>query len=151
MFTSVDGRAFIACEPDSACETVGEWQARVSSKIEPILLQYGVDIFNAGHVHDYEVTWPMKQGQVVQKDYVEPRGIVHITEGNGGVPGVVGTYTITDCASAFKPWCNKHGTGGAYGRMVAHNETHLSYQHVQNNGGEVTHEWTIIQHSHGPF
>ena len=41
----------------------------------------------AGHVHDYESTWPIKHGNVTQASLQEPRGIVHVTEGNGGVPG----------------------------------------------------------------
>ena len=72
-------------------------------------------------------------------------------EGNGGVPGVVGTYAVKDCATSGKPWCRKHGTGGGYGRMIAHNATHLTYEHVQNNGGDVTDTWTIVQNRHGPF
>lgn len=53
LYTASDGHAFVACDvEDAACETVGEWHAQVSSKLEPLLLSYGVDIFNAGHVHD---------------------------------------------------------------------------------------------------
>lgn len=152
LFTSKDGHAFVECPADgSPCRTVGEWHASVAKDLEPMLLKYGVDIFNAGHVHDYEVTWPIKNGNVTQLNYIEPKGIVHITDGNGGVPGVLGTFGMTDCASADKPWCRKHGTGGAYGRVIAWNATHLTYEHVQNNGGNVTDSWTIVQHNHGPF
>ena len=88
---------------------------------------------------------------MVQTSLEEPRGIVHICDGNGGVPGVVGTYSLEDCASSGKPWCRKHGTGGGYGRIIAHNSTHLTYEHVQNNGGNVTDSFTIFQPKHGPF
>ena len=130
---------------------VGEWHAAIAADLEPILLKYGVDMWNSGHVHDYESTWPIKNGNVTQTNYNEPKGIVHVTDGNGGVPGVGADYVITDCADAGKPWCRKHGTGGAYGRVIAHNATHMTYEHVQNVDGNVSDTWTIVQHNHGPF
>jgi hypothetical protein len=44
-----DGHAFVECAPGAECTTVGEWQAQVSAKLEPLLLKHGVDVFNAGH------------------------------------------------------------------------------------------------------
>lgn len=114
-------------------------------------LRYGVDIFNAGHVHDYEATWPIKAGVATQQDYVNPKGVVHITEGNGGVPGCHGNHQIFNCTNATHLWCRAHANGAGYGRLVAHNATHLTYSHVQNNGGVVTDEFTIVQKRHGPF
>ena len=152
LYTTADGHAFVDCPiGDADCTTVGEWHAAIAADLEPILLKYGVDMWNSGHVHDYESTWPIKNGNVTQTNYVEPKGIVHVTDGNGGVPGVGADYVITDCADAGKPWCRKHGTGGAYGRVIAHNATHMTYEHVQNVDGNVSDKWTIVQHRHGPF
>ena len=115
-------------------------------------------------MHDYCATYPICWdarartsvrcagfGPASGAVYRNPGGAVHVTEGNGGVPGVSGTYAVKSCATSGKPWCRTHGTGGAYGRIVAHNSTHLTYEHVQNNGGEVTDVWTIVQTKHGPF
>ena len=41
--------------------------------------------------------------------------------------------------------------GGAYGRITAYNSTVLVYEHVVNNGGNVTDSITLVQHKHGPF
>jgi len=147
---STDGHAFVDCAPGAACQTVKEWQAEVSSKIEPLLLKYGVDIFNAGHVHDYCSTYPMAYGKKTNSDYNRPKAPVHITEGNGGVPGVKGTYSLNDC-SATTAWCRMHASGGAYGRFTFWNATHATYDHVQNNGGKVTDTFTIVQPKHGSF
>ena len=35
--------------------------------------------------------------------------------------------------------------------LIAHNATHMTYEHVQNVDGNVSDTWTIVQHSHGPF
>jgi len=35
--------------------------------------------------------------------------------------------------------------------LQAYNSTTLTYEHVVNNGGAVTDEWTVTQSNHGPF
>ena len=55
----------------------------------PIMEQYNVDVYDAGHVHSYEVTWPQKGGKTTATSYDKPQGIVYITEGNGGEAGLV--------------------------------------------------------------
>ena len=44
-----------------------------------------------------------------------------------------------------EPWCHSHGTGGAYGRIVAHDAHSLTYSHVQNNGGNVSDTFTLTK------
>lgn len=145
------GHRFTSCAQDEKeCFTIKDWQDAVSSKLEPLLIKYGVDIYNAGHVHDYCSTFPMMYGKVTQQNFDNPRAPVHITEGNGGVPGVVGTYDVKSCNHS-QPWCRAHGTGGAYGRITIFNHSVLQYEHVQNNGGNVTDIWVLRQDSHGPF
>ena len=56
--------------------------------------QVGELLLKTGHVHDYCSTFPMQYNKKVNSDFNSPKGPVHITEGNGGVPGVVGTYTL---------------------------------------------------------
>lgn len=138
-------------EDGEECElTLGELLRSTTSVLDPVMQNFSVDVYNAGHVHDYCSTWPICHNLTTgtsdvcadnTDNFVNPSGTVHVTEGNGGVPGVVGTSTLKDCSST--DWCRKHGTGGAYGRWIAHNATHLTYEHVQNNGGAVTDTFTI--------
>jgi hypothetical protein len=150
------------------CETVGEFQRSLSTQLQPLFLQYGVDVYNAGHVHSYENTWPICSGYWQKpgtmelakvclatngsslQSFDEPKGTVHITEGNGGVPGVPATFSATGCTKDHLSTCRVKGTGGAYGRITATQNT-LRYDRVANNGGKTTDTWTITQHSHGPF
>jgi len=133
------------------CKTLGDWLVGVSSSVEPLLLKYGVDIYNAGHIHDYEASWPMKSNKVCQKSYTNPKCPVYIVEGNGGVPGCSGDCTLADCSSKAD-WCRVHGNGcGAYGRYTVTDSKTLLYEHVVNSNGKVLDSITIIQPSHGPF
>jgi len=151
---------FAPCPADKpGCQTVGEFQAKIGQSLQPLFRKYGVDLYNAGHVHSYENTWPLcdfttgelcrDSNGTVLKTMDEPRGTVHITEGNGGVPGVPATFGVSKCSPKWEG-CRVVGTGGAYGRITATSTT-LTYDRIANNGGSVTDTWTITQHNHGPF
>jgi acid phosphatase len=60
--------------------------------LEPLFLQYDVDMYFCGHVHWYERMYPVAQGQITQKDYNNPTVPVYIVNGAGGnVEGHEGT------------------------------------------------------------
>ena len=92
---------------------------------------------------------PMYGGNATQKDYINPRATVYVTEGNGGVPPAPCTHKFSKPSA---DWARIHGTGGAYGIIRLTNSTVLSYDHVWNNGnngtGEVMETWSIVQHNH---
>lgn len=48
---------------------------------EPIFAEFAVDIFFAGHDHNYETTWPVYQNKAVQKNYSNPEAPIHILSG----------------------------------------------------------------------
>lgn len=136
--------------------TVGDLVDDASSILLPLFDQYKVDVFDAGHIHDYCSTYPMCYDGAGAADlcpgfgpsfgdvYVDAPGTVHVTEGNGGVPGVTANTVLENCTRAAD-WCRTHGTeGGAHGRWIV-NSTHLVYQHVQNAGSNVTDTFTLVK------
>ena len=49
---------------------------------EDLMLKYKVDIFFAGHRHYATRSWPLQaNGTITAKNYVNPKGVVHITAG----------------------------------------------------------------------
>jgi len=150
-----EGLDYVPCDDsDEECLafTVQHFQAKNKAALQPLFKKYKVDVYNAGHVHSYESTWPVcdfTNGSLCngKQDFVDPQGPVHITEGNGGVPGVKGSFSVKNCS---KPggYCRVTASGGAYARITIYNATTLTYEHVQNNGGNVTDRWTIVQHDH---
>lgn len=149
------GHEFVKAKPGE--QTVGELLKSNTGVLDPLLHKYGVDLYDAGHVHDYSSTWPICYDpahgssavcEANKDNFNNPKGTVHVTEGNGGVPGVTGTPGLKPSHSSG--WGRMHGTGGAYGRIIAHNETHMTYEHVQNNGGAVADSFAIVQtNGHG--
>ena len=155
-FKKVDAACLLAQGTDDelqACDgrTIGDMM-QAYEPLEKLLVKYNVDVYAAGHVHDYNANYPICNGTVCKDangkpitNFVNPKGTVHICEGNGGVPGAPGVYTLDLTCSKQQPWCHSHGTGGAYGRIVAHDAHSLTYSHVQNNGGNVSDTFTLTK------
>ena len=133
---------------EEGCTSVAEQLRLLASPLEPLLVRYQVDIYDAGHSHLYGVSWPMVNGTRTQTNYSGPwSGTVYVTEGNGGVPGVPAAHHFKKPAS---PFMRIGATGGAYGRMITSNASVLTYEHVWNNGGdgrdgEVMETWAIVR------
>jgi hypothetical protein len=68
---------------DPGCITVGELVKAQAEALIPIMEKHHVDVYDAGHVHSYEVSWPQLGGETTAFNYTNPAGIVYITEGNG--------------------------------------------------------------------
>jgi len=135
----------------SKCQTLAQWQAMITNQLEPLLLEYKVDVMAAGHNHRYESTWPMKGGRECSKSLDNPSCPVYVVEGNGGMPGgCAETGAIVDC-SCLTTWCRKYDTKqtGGYGRVTV-TESSLRWDHVENSNGAITDTWTINKGS-GPF
>ena len=132
------------------CQQVRQYQeyqqlvAAQQQALIPIMEKYRVDVYDAGHVHSYEVTWPQLEGKTTAQSFRDPAGIVYITEGNGGVPGTPATNTVRNCSTPAGR-CRARGTGGAYGRFSAVDGKALTYEHVENPTGKVTDTWTITR------
>jgi acid phosphatase type 7 len=59
----------------------------IRKDLEPLMLQFGVDLFMYGHVHSYEATWPVCNGTATQHTLVNPSAPVHVLSGAAGPPG----------------------------------------------------------------
>lgn len=129
--------------------------------IEPLMLQYGVDLFTCGHEHNYEVLYPTKHDKATSTNYTNPTAPVHIVTGSGGAPTL-------DLFGGPGPWTRTQQSIWGYSRITVHNHTHLTQTFVANfmcaascqnppcpacpwPPGGVVDEFTIVQQSHGPF
>lgn len=53
-------------------------------RLEDLFHAQGVDLIIQAHEHSYERTWPMFNHDVIQTNYVNPRGSVHVISGAAG-------------------------------------------------------------------
>lgn len=55
---------------------------RMAPEVEsliPLYEEYGIDVVWCGHIHDYERTWPLREGKVDEEN-----GVIYIQAGGGG-------------------------------------------------------------------
>ena len=116
--------------------------------IEPLLMKYGVDVYAAGHIHDYEWLYPTYNATPVQKDFVNPRAPVHLISGNGGPPAP--TY-FNQTLSKPLPYSLLHGSEYSYSRIIVHNATHMTITQIANEDSRILAELTVVQGKHGAF
>ena len=101
----------------------GHSEAPVIAFLEPIFLQFDVDLYFAGHVHWYERLWPVINGTLVQKDYVNPRSPVYIVNGAGG--NVEGPTKHSE-APDWQAFLNKKSFG--FGQLTFESATKASWK-----------------------
>ena len=144
------------------------------AELEPLMLKYGVDLYFAGHEHNYETTFPIRNcsmgssGCYIGKDHFEPKAPIHTVCGNGGVGGgdnfgdnwapwtrkQLGADTPGECTGLTgpaQPPGQQGGCSAGYGRVTLHNSTHMTYEYVLNKNGSVWDTWTVYQPNHGAF
>jgi hypothetical protein len=139
----------------TTCRTVKDIVDASISHLEPLLDQFHVDLYAAGHIHQYSVSWPIFGGAMAKQSYVDPHGTVHVVEGNGGVPGAHAHSTFRNCTRSPGQWpisrntsmdvFRKCGMGMNYGRLVTRNASVLTYEHVDNANDRVTDSWSIVK------
>jgi hypothetical protein len=148
--------SFESCAAGNAsCTTVKDIIEGDIQTLGTLLDQYHVDVYAAGHDHSYAVTWPIFGGNVADKHYVDPKGTVHVLEGNGGVPGSHTRSKLFPCSKVpgrkapilpesldFYRMC---GFGMSHGRLVTTNASVLTYEHVANYEDHVMESWSIVK------
>eukprot|EP00035_Acanthoeca_spectabilis_P007327 m.135406 g.135406 ORF g.135406 m.135406 type:complete len:601 (-) comp13903_c0_seq3:1214-3016(-) len=139
-----------SCNPDNfpppnlGAEDLKWTPSAMIADFEPIFLKNGVDIYATGHIHDYEVTYPIKLNQPVQTNLVNPKATVHLITGNGGPPS-------KSVIKTPKNWSLTHTSDYSYTILEATNATHLSWKQISNLNGSVIDNRLVVQNSHGPF
>jgi hypothetical protein len=115
--------------------------------LEALLLQYGVDLYIAGHTHHYERTWPVREGVAAQLNYDAPSAPVHVQSGIAGVNGN-DPFDVPQ-----QPWEARRDTSftPCYSRLVIHNATHATVEQLAAANRTLLDAFTIVQPAHGSF
>eukprot|EP00035_Acanthoeca_spectabilis_P002739 m.89244 g.89244 ORF g.89244 m.89244 type:complete len:732 (+) comp11720_c0_seq1:37-2232(+) len=155
----------------AGCLGTGVVGVNARKDLEPLLLQHGVDMFLAGHEHDYESIWPVKDCAIgspncyIGTSFDTPKAPVHVVCGEGGTNGgdhfgsnwgpwtrkQLGQDTPGECTTLSSGGPTQGGCSAGYGRITAHNSSHLTYEYVLNVNGSVWDSFTIHQPHHSPF
>ena len=69
------------CSNDGQCDGYAD---HLKESAEDIFHQYGVNVVIAGHVHEYERTFPVYKEQATSMDYVSPTAPAYFLQGASG-------------------------------------------------------------------
>ena len=116
--------------------------------LEDLFYEFGVDVYFSGHKHCYERSWPMYQGQVFQKNYINPMAPVYVIIGSMGYEYIVDLQRSDPYWLAF---ASSDRTKELFGRLTIHNSTSLLWSVHAANSNEEVDKVLIIQKSHGSF
>jgi len=108
--------------------------------IEPLLVEFGVDLFFAGHLHNYERTYPLLNG-TVHGGYQNATATVHAVVGMAGCDeGLTNTWMTPSPA-----WSAVRTAKLGYGRFTAHDRRSLTFEYVSSVDGSVFDNFTLTK------
>ena len=95
-------------------------------------MDYNVDLFLSGHLHNYERLWPTYRYQLLQKNYNKPKGPVHIISGTAGCNE--GNYPFDKIDYPFSAFrSNSYG----FGLLDIYNNHQLRWSQVSAKDSSV--------------
>lgn len=150
-------RPFYCSNSDSdECSSVPlQWPTNpLRIDIEPLFVRYGVDLCVEAHEHSVEMIYPINNGTVTQRDFVDPRAPVHLITGTAGCNEDSGIcWNPILAPSAFTADYLWGPLQYGYSRLTAVNETllHLEQIAVLPAPAKIWRAWDIVQHAHGSF
>ena len=124
-----------------ATSRCGSEGATYRAALEPLFLQYQVDLHMSGHDHQYERSYKLANGSY-NSDYSGPySGVVYIVNGAAGGPEAIDPTWVP-----FTEWVGWHDDGfdDGYARVHA-DATTLTVAYVHSKSGEVQDTFTITR------
>eukprot|EP01063_Lacrimia_lanifica_P000729 TRINITY_DN10371_c0_g1_i1.p1 TRINITY_DN10371_c0_g1~~TRINITY_DN10371_c0_g1_i1.p1 ORF type:complete len:854 (+),score=164.75 TRINITY_DN10371_c0_g1_i1:59-2620(+) len=111
--------------------------------LEPAFLEFGVDVVISGHTHHYEREYPAAHGEVREKHYDSPTGVVHLQSGVAGGLGAEGWQKPMPSWGAFRDYKTRRG----FVHSTFYNRTHADFAQMDEFG--TIDSFTLVQEGHG--
>jgi len=128
------------------CSSTDEYDCRTRAAalredLEPLLRQHKVDLGLYGHIHSYERSYPVFDGEVVATSYEQPAATVHLVVGSAG--DIEGLTDSWEQRSASNAWSAVRAAELSYGRIHFASATELTFEMVRAADGGVLDSFTI--------
>ncbi|CAO2173530.1 unnamed protein product [Urochloa humidicola] len=108
--------------------------------LQKLWQKYRVDIAFFGHVHNYERTCPVYQGQCVTNERSRyagtMNGTIHVVAGGGG-------SHLSDYTTAIPKWSVFRDKNYGFVKLTAFNHSSLLFEYKRSSDGEVYDSFTV--------
>jgi hypothetical protein len=122
-------------------------QARIMQHAwEDLFYHHKVDIYFAGHVHNYQRTGPVYRNQTVPADndydsiFINPKAPIYIVTGDAG-----SDHGHEPLSPTPQDWSIYGTSAYGFGKLTVFNETHLSWEQYNSEVKEVTDSVWIVK------
>jgi hypothetical protein len=113
---------------------------------EEVFYQHKVDIYFAGHVHNYQRTGPVYHNQTVPADndsdsvFINPKAPIYILSGDAGSDHGHEPLSLTP-----QDWSIYGTSAYGFGKLTVFNETHLLWEQYDAEEQEITDSVWVIK------
>lgn len=113
---------------------------KIAGAMEAILQENSADLFLAGHLHNYERSWPVFKGNVTAKSYSDPDSPVHVVIGMAGdVEG------LTNKWMAAPDWRARRDARLGYAMLDFQDASTMRFEYVLSESGEVADSFVLTK------
>ena len=143
----VFGHRPMYCYGDDKPETCSTDADTIKKNLESWFKQYKVDLYVNGHVHNYQRTAPVYQGQVTSSydaytsTYVNPASTIYVTTGGPGADDVNNNFDPTNAPS----WLIAGDSDYTFSIMNVFNSTHLYWEQLKSSNNAISDSFWIIK------
>ncbi|KAI8343515.1 Metallo-dependent phosphatase-like protein [Chlamydoabsidia padenii] len=116
--------------------------------LEAVLLKHKVDLYLAGHVHNYERTYPIANNTLQTTSYLDPPSYFQVISGNAGQPE---GPSVLESGDPHAPWSAKrYGSYGFSELQVSPTVLELTHHAIQTDGslGEIIDYVKVVKTLH---
>jgi acid phosphatase type 7 len=113
----------------------------LKATFEDLFLKYKVDIYFNGHKHHALRSWPIgRNGTVMQHNYINPQGIVHVTVGGAGCDEYKQPKNHT-----LPPFLASRIDYLSTGMLTVYNSTTLHFDLIRSSDMSIVDQFTLIK------
>lgn len=100
-----------------------------------------MDLFVAGHLHNFERTWPVFKGNVTATSYADPAAPVHVVVGMAGDnEGLLNRWM-----NATPAWRAHKDSQLGYARLHFQDKSTMKFDYVLSDSGAIVDSFTITK------
>ena len=112
--------------------------------LEPLLLENHVDVYFCGHNHNYESTWPLRNGTLVQKSFEKPAAPFYVISGAAGPPNIDKFGAAAEWTRSRLGYDDGFDKVMSYSRMEFESKS-LQFEQVAIADGSVLDSFTVTK------